>query len=446
MSLTTIAFLALVAGGALLAFTRHPIFGLLTYVAVFYLSPADRWWGQDALLEVRWSLSAAAVTLVAIVVHGRRGLKRPFPSRTLLVGLLLFCAWLGIQSQWALEKELHAELTAMYLKFIVTLYMVYRCVDSERHLRWFLTAHLLGCFYFGWMAYTSYEGGRFEGFGGPGLDDANAGALAMATGLMGGAALLLTEKAYRKGALVLAMAFVLNGIVATISRSGFLAIISGGALFNLYTPAVRRRIVRILSVLGVALLALLATGAYWDRIASIKYAGKQSEVVGVDTGGGRKEILIAQTRMFAQHPLGCGHRCTATLSPEYLDVKFLERATGRRSSHNTAMTLLVEHGVPGAVAYLAMVIWVMRRVRATWRDCRRSQSTAATLLPGIVAGLGAIFIGDLFVDYLKFEIRWWFIGLLLALATIMRAPAPDGAGAQASTAAPAAGSAPAAPR
>jgi hypothetical protein len=63
-----------------------------------------------------------------------------------------------------------------------------------------------------------------------------------------------------------------------------------------------------------------------------------------------------------------------------------------------------------------------------------------------VAGLGAIFIGDLFVDYLKFEIRWWFIGLLLALATIMRAPAPDGAGAQASTAAPAAGSAPAAPR
>ena len=49
---------------------------LLTYVAVFYLSPADRWWGQDALLEVRWSLSAAAVTLVAILIHGRRGPKR----------------------------------------------------------------------------------------------------------------------------------------------------------------------------------------------------------------------------------------------------------------------------------------------------------------------------------------------------------------------------------
>ena len=38
------------------------------------------------------------------------------------------------------------------------------------------------------------------------------------------------------------------------------------------------------------------------------------------------------------------------------------------------------------------------------------------MLPGIVGSLGAIFLGDMFVPYVRFEVRFWFLALLAILA------------------------------
>ena len=65
MALTALAFLMLFFTGLVLAFAVHPRFGLYTYLAVFYLHPPSRWWG-DMLPDIRWSLVAALVTLLAI--------------------------------------------------------------------------------------------------------------------------------------------------------------------------------------------------------------------------------------------------------------------------------------------------------------------------------------------------------------------------------------------
>jgi len=68
MSLTGIAFLIAFAAGCVLALGRHPIYGLVTYMGVFYLPPYLRWWGE-ALPNLRWSLLAAVVTLAAVQIH-----------------------------------------------------------------------------------------------------------------------------------------------------------------------------------------------------------------------------------------------------------------------------------------------------------------------------------------------------------------------------------------
>jgi O-antigen ligase len=121
--------------------------------------------------------------------------------------------------------------------------------------------------------------------------------------------------------------------------------------------------------------------------------------------------------MFLNNPLGCGHRCTATLSPYYLDEEDLigTDENRARSSHNTIMTLLVEQGIPGVAFYAALLIWLVTTAAKIRRLMSGSKSFSATALAAVAASLVAITIGDLFVDYLKFEIRIWFLALLSLL-------------------------------
>ena len=78
MSATAIGFIGVFALGLLLAFVVNPKYGLYAYLWVFYNNPPSRWWGA-ALPNVRWSLIAAVVTMIAIVAKGP-GLHRKAPE------------------------------------------------------------------------------------------------------------------------------------------------------------------------------------------------------------------------------------------------------------------------------------------------------------------------------------------------------------------------------
>jgi hypothetical protein len=67
MSVSALVFLLVYFTGLVLAFWM-PMAGLCAYLWAFYNHPGTRWWGAD-LPDLRWSLIAAAVTLVAYVMH-----------------------------------------------------------------------------------------------------------------------------------------------------------------------------------------------------------------------------------------------------------------------------------------------------------------------------------------------------------------------------------------
>ena len=90
--------------------------------------------------------------------------------------------------------------------------MIYRTVDSERHLRWFLWAHVLGCFYLSWIAFTSYSSGRFEEFGGPGINEANAAANQLVTAILVAASLFLAGGFRQKALATGVMPFLVNAL------------------------------------------------------------------------------------------------------------------------------------------------------------------------------------------------------------------------------------------
>jgi len=412
--LTAAAFLIAYIAGCLLALFRHPVFGLVTYVGVFYLHPPARWWGAQ-LPSLRWSLIAACVTLLAVLMQRSNDKDPRLFQYGLMRGSLFFLGWLALQSFWAMDRTMHSELLALNAKYVLLIALVYKCIDSITHLKYFLWTHAAGCFYLGIIVFTDYTGGRFEGFGGPGVSDANSGSLQIATGIVITFALFLSGKRLEKVMAIGVMPFTLNALVATISRSGFLALAVAGVLFNLFSPKAKTLQVRFFSLVGLALFFVLTNPVYWDRIDTILDAGE--EIEGEDTGANRLVLIDAQFRMFAEHPFGCGHRCTATLSSEYLDDAYLTGEEGRRarSSHNTFMTLLVEQGIPGAMLYIMLLIWIVRLVRRLRHPMRNSSGLLANTYAATVAILGAIFVGDMFVDYLKYETRVWFLALLLIL-------------------------------
>ena len=416
MNLTALAFVLAFLVGCALCLLRKPIYGLMTYVLLFYLSPPDRWWGQMLPDGIRWTLIAAIVLFVSVLIHRPRPQKIRIVAQPFFWGFVFFVAWVAIQSFWAISPEMHSLLLGYYLKYIVAIYLIYRCVNSEENLRLFLWAHLLGCFYISWVAFTGMDGGRFDDFGGAGIGDANSGALTIVTAIAAAGSLFLAGSKKAKTAVIAIAPFLMNAIVATISRSGFLALATAGLAYNHFSTPKYRKWIAALSVAALVGFLALTNPVYWARIQSIKYQGEQVE--GVDTGSKRLLLLEAQWKMFKRNPLGCGSRCTDVLSPEYLDEKQLN--SGRRSSHNTFMTMLVDHGVPGGLAYLAMVGWVVVSIRRLHQSCANRHDDLPVFLPAVAAGLLAITVGDLFVQYPKLEIRFWLLTLVMCMLSMVR--------------------------
>lgn len=413
--LTAGAFLIAFVAACGMSLVRHPIYGLSAYAALLYLHPPSSWWGQ-LLPSLRWSLLTALITLISVVIH-RKKIKGPgVMSFAFVPVLLVFVIWIAMQSFWALSPDQHSELLVLMAKYFLLVILIYLSIDSEQALRIFLWTHAAGCFYLGTVVLYEYLGGRFEGFRGPGIDEANAAALVIVTGVITTFVLFLSGKLYGKLASFLMMPITLNGLIATISRSGFLELVVAGVAFNLFTPKKLRGIVRALSIVGLLLFVAITNPLYWERIGTILFAGEQVE--GVDTGSGRVVLMKAQLQMAALYPEGCGHRCTVVLSPNYLEERYL--AGGGRASHNTFMTLLVEQGIPGILFYVFLLLWVAACVFRLRKPMQETDGLLPALYAGTVGSLAAIFVGDVFVDYLKFEPRFWFLSILMVMTKLLQ--------------------------
>ena len=418
MTVTAVLFFVAFAAGCLLALFRHPVFGGLTYIAVVFLDPPSRWWGE-VLPDLRWSMTSAMLTLVGIMLLGPKQQSIPIGKQQFYVLLLMLIGWACIQLPWVLDWREHMIFLNYYFKYAVAIYLVYRCFDSHKHFKWLLWAYVLGCAYLAYVAHTSFTGERFDGFGGAGIGEANAGALTLVTGVFIASSLFLYSGTFGRVVLGLIIPFLLNSLVMTVSRSGFLALAVGGIAFIWFTPGRYRLRVIGLSILGVIGFALLTNQFYWERMETVKYQGR--DVEGVDTGGARRDLLFAQVRMWKHHPLGCGHMCTEFLSPSYIGAGDLNVDIGRRSSHNTFMSLLVDHGPVGAIFYVMTLVWVYKSLKRLRAEATDSSQLLLMLLPGVSGAIAALTISDQFIPNVKYEPRFWLATMLMLMLSFLAA-------------------------
>jgi|DewCreStandDraft_4_1066084.scaffolds.fasta_scaffold15979_5 O-antigen ligase len=425
--LTALAFLLGFFALLALALVRHPIFGLYAYLASFYIHPPSRWWAQN-LPDLRWALLSAFVTLVALYVHRDKLNKAPPWFANAPAALLtLYCLWMWIQVFWAVDAQAHWNGTLQFSKYLVAFYLCYRLLDSPQRLRDFLLVHLAGCFYLGVQAFLSsnFTGGRLNGVGGPGIDDANTLGMFLATGVVAGAALALSQSGWRLWGTFAGLAFAMNGLVLTASRGAFLGLMAGGALVSMLHP--KRLRWRFLVLAAIAALGFLSIvdDRFVQRMLSLVEVVERTEDIDMSAES-RFEIKKAQMQMFLDYPFGTGHKGTAALSPLYMDRKWLAvtRRDGQisvgRSSHNTFLTTLAEQGFVGASLFIALVFWVAKTSWRIWRDRNRTNVLELPVITaGFAGGVWVVLVAGIGTDYLMAEVQFWMLaGLVVALRAL----------------------------
>ena len=423
MALSALAFLMLFFVGLVLAFAIHPRFGLYTYLAVFYIHPPSRWWGE-MLPDFRWSLIAAVVTLIALARLPKVIGRPSFFSLTPVSLLIAFTLWVWVQNAWAFDPVMHLDFSILLTKYVVLFYLMYRLIDSPRMFNDVLFVHVLGCFYLGWLAYQASDTGRLDGLGGPGIGDANGLGMHVATGVMAAAVLIMNPGRWWVRLLcLLAMPFMLNVVIQSESRSAVLAFLAGGVALWFMKPRAYRRLFYVGAAVGVVVVMFLGHQAFWERMSTIETAVQRTEEADTSTVS-RVALAKLQLRIAAENPFGIGHKGIVVIAPKYLPPEFLAQQ-GSRSSHNTYLTVLSEQGVPGAVLFAVLLLWALRSI---WRMRELRSRAEMTRFSGHVAAVAAMLtvaaVGGLAVDYLKAEVQVWGLILMAVLSveyTMMRA-------------------------
>lgn len=425
MSATTLLFLLAMTCGLGLALFRHPIYGLYTYLAIFYLDPPSRWWSQG-LPEMRWSLLVAGITLLSTFRLKTPPGVRPWFKTTPGIVLILFTAWLWIQSLWALDPFSQREASVLFTKYLFLFFLVYRIIDTREKMTWFLLAHVAGCFYLGWLAWGADVEGRLENVGGPGINEANTLSMHLATAVVAGAMMILVLRGWRQYACIIAMPLILNAIVLAGSRSAFLAIIASGLVLLYMKPHASKKLFYGFAALGLVLFLMLAHEVFWSRMDTIAVANNEAQR---DSSANTRVVLFqAQMRMAGEYPLGTGSKGTAVLSPLFLDKKYL--SVGARASHNTFMTVWVEQGIPGVILFLTMLVWAIRSARTLRRKVSATGPPETAMhAAAVCAALTIVLVAGIFVDYLQAEVQVWMLALLASL-TYVRLPAESAQPAQ----------------
>jgi len=119
LTLTGVLFMTLYLAGSVLAFVRHPIYGLMTYVGVFYLNPPCD--GGGRVTRSPLAVVASMVTLAAVLLRKEKCNNIPIMRHGIMYLMIAFLLWIGIQSVWALDQDMHQEMISMYLKFMIVI-------------------------------------------------------------------------------------------------------------------------------------------------------------------------------------------------------------------------------------------------------------------------------------------------------------------------------------
>ncbi len=308
-------------------------------------------------------------------------------------------------------------LTTWYSLALFYFMLVYT-MRSRRDLDALLGAFTLGAVtavFSGWLGWgavteTTKFGERLTGEGG----SPNLLAFNLLIALSGTASLYFTARSrLRKSLYLAALVIIPIGVVATLSRSGIIALAAMSVLW-----AVRFGRVGFLRyaapVLGLLILAaLFAPENLAKRLETLTPQGIQEE----QSAHGRLTMWIGAARAFVSNPItGVGLDGYKTFANE----EGL-RGTGLHSAY---LQVLGEQGLLGFVPWVAILVLAWNEFARAWAGARRLRARDDPELEVLALRAGLLqigFFGILVMSLAQPSMRHKGLWLLFALATVVRA-------------------------
>ena len=414
MSLHAVAVLAIVMICFIGSFTKHPFWGLVGYIFLYFNipNPAINWWAVS-LPDLRWSFTSAFVVIVSMFIHaGKLNNTKVFSMNNyrFLVALALLMLLI---TPFATFPEYSYTKFYDFFRYTICFVFFIKCIPNMSKFEILIWVCLICCLNLSWEAYIHPEyryQGRLEGIGTPDSTDSNLFATVLMMPIPFLINEVLFENKYRKGLALICAAFTLNAIVLCGSRGAIIGLI-GTALTFFFCERdkkVRRKIILGVFCAGILFVKLLDP-TFIDRLVATKEGGDS-------TGSGRTEIWAYGLNMARDYPLGAGGYAFEYLSPRYIPENLL--TGGRRAPHNTYLLLFVEQGILGLSFFLifwGMTVKMLHTVRASVMKLEPRAGTELFKIKQYSLATEAAIIGILFssffVDRLYFELLYWLAGM-----------------------------------
>lgn len=200
-------------------------------------------------------------------------------------------------------------------------------------------------------------------------------------------------------------------VVLTFSRSGYLALVVGTAFVTM---------IRSRSIFFLGLIAIVATIFFVPRV--------QERVIGIRTVDETAQLRILSWEnafsVITEHPwTGVGYNLYQYVQVEYgfLDDTKIHSASGSDSS---LLSIWVTTGIFGLLAYLWLLIAMLREAWKTWRARELTREWQGFGL-GVFAGLLALIIHAQFVNGLFYPHLMHTIWIFIAMVIMVRQPHAD---------------------
>jgi O-antigen ligase len=217
-----------------------------------------------------------------------------------------------------------------------------------------------------------------------------------------------------------ASGLILGAIVLTFSRGAFVT------LAGMMVIIVFLRYVRPVQALGgAALLVLVVIVALPEYVERVSTVGNLSNLASRGDGAieadgslrGRFAQNIAAIIVFLEHPvLGVGPGQFARFySKKYGNEVGTKRLRSNRRAHNLYLEIAADMGAIGLIAFMAIPIWVSRRLWQLRRRLREIRPDLAHLATAILLGIFGYFGTATFL-HLSYQRYYWFLMALAGVA------------------------------
>lgn len=395
--------------GNLAGALRHPIYPMVAYLVFYYMPPHVNWWGRD-LPDLRYSLLASAVLLIAIVAL-RSSLEPLKEQRNPAMGWLM--GW-GVNSvavtAWALDAARSWGYTVACLKLVLLYALIPAAVRTPVHFDTFAAVHVAGAAYWGYKAWDDpkRKAGRLMEVGGPDSQNDNQAAGHLLTVLPFAALYVLTDKRRKLRLLHLVSGvLVLNVFILCNSRGATVGMIAAGLAAILLAGKGKRKKLIAAAIAG-------AVGVLW--LADPQFIERQQTTTNPqdNSAQSRRVMWAAGIEVIKDYPFGGGGRTFHILSPRYIPEILDRDKAEERSPHNTYIQLATDWGLQGTFLFFGFVgatLWMLHRIRKRAPDNLWYYYRSLTIEVALIGTMTAAF----FSNRLLGESIYWMCALAFAL-------------------------------